>query len=196
MNFTKHALALIVAGMAFGGSQALAENANVDGDAPPAKKNTLAGPKAEGGKRLDRPGPMAEQRANIMEAMRDLLKDLELTEDQKVQIKSIMEEAKGIREDFMEEHGAELDALREKMKEAREAKDREQMKQLADELRAIMEAGPKPEATVNKIKEVLTPEQREKFDDRVAEFKEKHPRPEPGERPEGKKRKPKAEAAE
>ncbi len=207
MNMRNTTLALAVAGLTFmGTSLALAEATNTESEKP-ARKHPLAGPKAEGFEKGERPGPgngpMAERRGEMMDGVRGALRDLNLTEDQKAQIKTIMDEARDSREKFMDEHKDEVRAIREKMKAAREAKDRDQMKQLGEELRGIMESGPKPQDTMEKIKGVLTPEQRDQLQGKLDQWKENHPRPqlEEGERPrrqrpqgDGEGRKPKAPA--
>ncbi len=210
MNIAKTTLALAVAGLTFMGTSLTLAQSTAPDTEKPAKKHPLAGPKAERSEKGERPGmmgegPRAERRGEAMDQLRGALKDLNLSEDQKARIKTIMDEARDSREKFMEEHKDEVQAIREKMKAAREAKDSEQMKQLGEELRSIMESGPKPTDTMDKIKGVLTPEQREQLQGKLDQWKENHPRPrlEEGERPrrprpdgDGEGRKPKAPAGE
>jgi len=66
-----------------------------------------------------------------------LVKELNLTEEQQVQVKQIWETHVQAMRNYHKEHGAELKELREKMRAARESGDKDEMKKLAEEMKEL-----------------------------------------------------------
>lgn len=98
-----------------------------------------------------------------------VMKELNLTDAQKAQIKQI-------RDAFKQQNSsqiAQLKSLRDQMKAAREAKNTDQMKSLRDQMKTAMEAmKPAHEKLRADIAAVLTPEQRAKLEQLKADRKE------------------------
>lgn len=85
-----------------------------------------------------------------------LFADIDLTDDQKMQIKEIRMENK-----------ERVQEIRQEMKEARDAKDKEAMKAAGEKMQTLMEQ------THGEIRGVLTAEQQKQFDKNVQEMKER-----------------------
>ncbi len=98
---------------------------------------------------------------------------LELTDDQKAQIKEIMTKHGDERKAWHEAHKDEFHALRQKMREAREADDKDGIQGVRDEIKALIESAPKPDAAHDEIRAVLNEEQQATFDERVAKMRER-----------------------
>jgi len=103
-----------------------------------------------------------------------LMRSLDLTEEQREQIKPIMEAHREKMQAYREEHKDEVQALREEMKAARQDQNEEAAKAAGEQLRAIWEGRPKPEETLAQVRTHLTPEQQEKFDEGVEKIKQYH----------------------
>lgn len=161
-----------------GGSIALAG----EGKPKPGGDQTLVGPKTStvpgaqpgdaSGKRGDRRGPGGGD-------VRELLADLNLTEDQKAKIKPMAEAFREKVETYKATHKDELSKLRADFEAAKTAGDKEKLKQLAGQREALMADAPKPKELIAQIETVLTPEQKATLDAKIearkAEFKEKRP---------------------
>jgi Spy/CpxP family protein refolding chaperone len=121
-----------------------------------AATSTAFAQRGGGGQRGEK---MKERGAKIAE-------HLDLTSAQKDQIKAL-------RQAFRETHASELQALkdlRQQMKEARQAKDREQAEQIREQMKTKMQAlKADREQLHSRIQAVLTPEQQQK----LAELKAK-----------------------
>ncbi|GAB4187668.1 MAG: hypothetical protein Kow00105_02360 [Phycisphaeraceae bacterium] len=98
---------------------------------------------------------------------------LDLTEEQKTQIRDIMKQFGEERRAWHEAHKEDFEALRDKMRAARESDDPEAVKAVHEEIKALMESAPKPDATHDQIRALLTEEQQAKFDERVAKMRER-----------------------
>lgn len=116
-------------------------------------------------------GPRGPRDGERMHRM--LFEGMELTDDQKAQIKEIMQAHGEERKAWHEEHKEEFQALRDKMREAREAKDKEAADAVREETKALMESAPKPDAVHDEIRAVLTEDQQAIFDERVAKMRER-----------------------
>lgn len=128
------------------------------------------GPRARMGEDGKRKGP----RHHPGQVFRHLLRDLDLSDEQKTEIRDILKANGDKMREYRESNKEKIDEIREQMKAAREAKDREKMKQLHEQLKAIHEGRPvKMGEVTDQIRTKLTAEQRETFDERVAEMKEK-----------------------
>ena len=146
----------------------------------PAKKDVS--PDSEGKKRPpkhrpEKPGQQDEDRPNIMGAIRRMTDSLNLSDEQKGKIHSILEDAKQAREKFMEEHKDEHMKLMQELRDAKKADDEAKIKETQGKLMALREQAPKPKDTIDKIKEVLTDEQRAKLEEKIQEWKDNHPKP-------------------
>lgn len=164
-----------------------------DGGAPkekPTKDQVLKGPKADadqkgpGGRGFDGKGPGRGPGAAIVDALRDL----NLSEEQKNKVREILSSHHEKVKAHREAHSEELAKLRQEFQAAREAKDHEKVKQLAEQRRKIMEGVPKPADLINEVKAVLTPDQAKTFDalleDAREQMAERHGQMGPG--PDGK----------
>lgn len=119
------------------------------GDTPAARADNDAPDKA---KKADR----GEARERHGKRGDGIFKDIELTDDQKAELKQMREENKDARHE-----------IREKIRDARESEDREAMAEAIQEMQAFMEKAH------DDIRGVLTPEQQEQFDRNVEVMKEK-----------------------
>lgn len=135
----------------------------------------MEGPKVRQEGERRRPAAEGEMRSEARperpDGLRRLFEGVNLTEEQKPQVRAILQEGAEKARAFHEEHKDELQKLREEARAAREAGDREKMKQIAEQYRAIMEKGPRGE-TIAAIKAILTPEQLVQFEANVAKAKE------------------------
>jgi Spy/CpxP family protein refolding chaperone len=103
-----------------------------------------------------------------------VLGKLNLTEEQKPKVKEILKAHHEEAEKFRQEHKEEFEALREKARQAREEGDREAMKKVHEDLKALMDKGPGgPLKALEKIKPVLTAEQNATLDKMMADMRER-----------------------
>lgn len=123
------------------------------------------GERGERGERGEERGE--RRRGGENRGLRALLRGIELDADQKELMKDIAEEISAEMEAYRE---ATRD-IREEMRDAREAGDREAMETLMAELREI----PRPdlEAHADDIRDILTGDQRETFDENLEELRER-----------------------
>jgi protein CpxP len=102
------------------------------------------------------------------EGMGKIAKELNLTDAQKAQIKSL-------REQFKKDNAATLQdikSLHEQMKQAMKDKNRDQAKSIREQIQAKMQTlQPARQNLMTQIKAVLTPEQRTKLEQSMAERK-------------------------
>jgi len=158
---TRSALILATA-LALSSSYALAER---NGEGPP--DGDRPHPRHFEGK----PGPKGPHARGDM--AHRFFGGLDLTEEQKTQIRDIMKQFGEERRAWHEAHKEDFEALREKMRAARESDDPEAVKAVHEEIKALMESAPKPDATHDQIRALLTEEQQVKFDERVAKMRER-----------------------
>lgn len=121
------------------------------------------------------PRPMEQMKERMQqnaEHFRQSLQELDLTDDQKAQVRSIMEETQKERQAFRQAHEQELKDLRQQIDAARQAKDHETAKELHAQVKAIMDQAPKPKDTMEKVKTVLTDEQKARLDQKIKEHQE------------------------
>ncbi len=157
--------------LAISGGYALAQPAD---DGPPDGDRPMR--KQVDGERGPRRGGDAGERG--MRGQRDpgailkrLFAGMELTDEQKAQIGEIMKAHAEERRAWHEEHKEEFDAIREQMREARG--DQEAMDALREKVHALMDSAPKPDATHDQIRTLLTEEQQTTFDERIAKLRER-----------------------
>jgi Spy/CpxP family protein refolding chaperone len=103
-----------------------------------------------------------------------MLRELNLSETQREEVREILDEHRAAAEKYREAHKAEFEALRAKAAKAREAGDREAMKAVHEEFKALMEKGPGgPDKALAEVKEVLTAEQAAKLEQMMAKMRER-----------------------
>lgn len=144
-----------------------------DGQGPkdgerPAKRQ------ADGKQKLGEDGERMRRGPRDGEGMhRWLFEGMELSDDQKAQIHEVMKKHGDERKAWHEAHQEEFQALREKMRDAREAQDKDAMEALREEGKALMRSAPKPDTTHDEIRAILNEDQREIFDERVEKMRER-----------------------
>ncbi len=107
--------------------------------------------------------------------MMRLLSELNLSDEQKTQIREIQSDFFTKMKAFHSEHGDEMKALRDQFKEAMESKDREQAKEIGEKMKKLAdENGVGLKAHADKIRSVLNDEQKAKFDEKIKEQIKKH----------------------
>lgn len=91
-----------------------------------------------------------------------LLDKLNLTDDQKTQIKSVVESFQKTRQQYVDGHKAELDAAKAALKEARESGDDAKKQAAREQLRSVMSGlHEQRKAAIEQIKSLLTDEQKQ-----------------------------------
>ncbi|MDH3583083.1 MAG: hypothetical protein OER86_02580 [Phycisphaerae bacterium] len=153
------------------------------GDKAPRDRDGKAAASREGkprGERGRRPGGPGgpEGRGHHRPDFGRLFHALELNDDQKAEVKELMqahgEEVKAYREANAED----FKAVFGKMKAAREAKDREAMKAAMEEMKALREGGPSIKEVFGTINdEILNDEQKKKFAEIRKRIRHDGPRP-------------------
>lgn len=139
------------------------------------KEGAQKGPAREGpreGPRQGPQGPMMNFEEHIAK-VQEFLQTLDLTDAQKTQIKEIVADAKEKWTTWRDAHKDDLEKVRADMKAAAEAKDREKMQAAREAMQELMKDAPKPGEAMEKIRDVLTPEQKEKLSAKLAEMREK-----------------------
>ena len=117
------------------------------------------------GDRPDRPRAR-QQRAPMF----GILRDLDLSDEQKAEVKAILEKAKQKRQAVMAEHKEELDKINE------------QIRKLVEQRKKLLAGAPDRKELAKQISDVLTPEQQEEFSKRLEAMKPR-PRTERKDRP-------------
>ena len=150
-----------------------------DGERPKRERAERAG---------ERPQRDGDRRGNFMRALFD---GIELNDEQKSALREIAgghaEEVKA----WHEEHRDEFEAIRAKMREAREKKDREAAEAVRQQLETLMATRPKPDTTFAAMREVLaTDADKATFDENLKKLqarmevrREQGPKGGDGERP-------------
>lgn len=187
-----------IGSVAFAGILA-ASGAAVFAEDAPAPKDNKSAPVKEDGKVLE--GPRADKEKGGMgrkgfagegrgqkpggpggpfgkagiEFVRDTLDSLNLSDDQKAKVRTILEDTRKSHEEFRSKNEATLKSLHEEAKAAREAGDREKARAAMEKAEKLMENAPRPGAAIDKIKGVLTADQSKKLDEAIeAKKKELH----------------------
>lgn len=151
-----------------------------DGDAPREGKQKTAqdgerGPKGDKADKGDRKrhGEGKHHERSPRRMMKALFKDVDLTEDQREQVREIMGAGREEMEAWRDEHRDEMEDLRAQMREAHENKDKEQAAAVREKMQQLFESRPKPEDRADEIRQILTPEQTEQFDANLEQIKQK-----------------------
>ena len=100
-----------------------------------------------------------------------LLRELNLSEKQQSQLKKINEAKKAEMKKFSEEHKDEIATLNARMDVARKAKDRDAMKKIQAERKALFKKGPLNGDRLKDLKSVLNDKQLGTLEKRIAERK-------------------------
>lgn len=93
-------------------------------------------------------------------ALRRLLHDLDLSEEQQSQIREALHDARERRMTWWREHGEDVRNLRHSVHQARQAGDREQFRESWAQLGELMFGAPDPSAVIQDVNAILTDEQR------------------------------------
>ncbi|NBC10134.1 MAG: hypothetical protein GVY24_00165 [Planctomycetes bacterium] len=106
--------------------------------------------------------------------MAALFRDIELTDAQKEELREIGQAHRKQVKAWHDEHREELDAIREKMRQARKDQDREAAKAAHEEFKALLETRPKPDAAFAEMRDVLaTDEDKAQFDENLEAIKQR-----------------------
>ena len=101
------------------------------------------------------------------------LADLKLSDQQKTDIKKILDDAKQAVQARMEEKKAEFQKLREEFQAARENKDRQKFQEIMKKRQELMAGLPTPKDIMDKVRAVLTDEQKTQLDGKLKEARER-----------------------
>jgi len=154
----KSLLTVIVAGMLAGAGGLYA----ADGEAGPK------GPPPKDGK--ERPA-MNEKRPPGGE-IRELVESLKLTEEQKPQVKKVMDDHREKMEKYKADHKDEMEKARADMKAAHESKDEAAIKAAREKIEALMKDAPKLAEVLVDLKPILTDDQYKIAAERIGRIQE------------------------
>ncbi len=142
----------------FGGPDGMRGPEGMERDAP-----------GRGGPGGDGPGSMRDR------MMRELFRDVNLTEQQHEQVREIGRAAAQPMQQFMADNAMAIREAREAMNAARQERDRDAMKAAREKLSALMESSPRPdrEALHAQVRELLTEQQRQVFDANLEQVKQR-----------------------
>lgn len=108
--------------------------------------------------------------------MLNLQPDFNLTGEQKQKLQQIREQVKQAEEKWRQEHAEELRELAEDAREAfQSGEGRDQLRDLMERRREIMQTAPTNEDAVKQVKELLSAEQRQALEARLAEREAERP---------------------
>jgi len=100
---------------------------------------------------------------NLDQAYQRLVQALDLTAQQQTQVKQLFDTHKQAVQNWGNQHGEEIKALREQMAEAAKNRDRDKMTALREKMQQLTKDRPSPRKLNEQILGVLTDEQKEKF---------------------------------
>ncbi|MEM8783910.1 MAG: Spy/CpxP family protein refolding chaperone [Planctomycetota bacterium] len=132
------------------------------------------GPRRQG--RPGGPGGPGERQPG--DGVRMLMRDVNLTDDQREQVRVIVREAAGPMQQYLADNAAALREARDAMDQARADRDREAGQAARQRLRELRQAGPQVdrEALTAQIRELLNASQQEVFDANLAQAQERRER--------------------
>lgn len=104
------------------------------------------------------------------------LHQLDLSDDQKAQLKTIHEQNRAVLDKWREENKESLDAARNAMREAREQRDREAAQAARGDLQKLMAAAPARGQVRDQVMAVLTDEQKKKLRELMGNQRRRAPR--------------------
>ncbi len=131
----------------------------------------------EGDMMNDRP---AQRKGPKVRAWFRVLQQLDLTSEQQSQVRPIAEEFNQLRVSFERENGDTLKEIEEALRKAKESgkgPESASNKELAQKAKAIRDKAPKPEPYMEKIWDLLTPDQQDDMKARLAEIEDRTPNP-------------------
>ena len=169
--------------VALAGSWAWAER----GDGKQRRQHNRTRPAATQPDEQNARGKRAERRAERREKMRQriqqrLFDGVDLTDDQKKQVRAAFKNHHEKVRAWHDEHSDEMRQLKQDMRAAYKAADREKMKQLRQRAHALMQSRPMRVALFADIKEILSDEQWKTLNDNRSEMREKVRKHRPGPR--------------
>jgi len=148
--------------------------AGPDGERKPDRPNRERAERD--GERPERPdrghrGRHGDRRHHVMAA---LFRGIELTDTQKQELREIGRAHREQVKAWHEEHRDELEAIREKMRQARQDKDREAAEAAREQFKQLLQTRPKPDATFDAMRGVLTTdEDKAQFDENLESIKQR-----------------------
>jgi hypothetical protein len=177
----KSVLLTLIGTVALGGGALLAADPPAPGLTPatPAVGDDaiLGGPHAKPGLAVKPDGPLAELKQRL-QILREAVGTLTLTDKEKADIKTMLQDAKGKLEEWRTANKDALDKIQADLKAARQAKDKGKVQEVLGQLKTLLETAPKPEF-LKQLKGILAPEQFEKLIARLKELKEAGPTTQP-----------------
>ena len=105
--------------------------------------------------------------------VRQLFKDIELSAEQRQEVRDVMQEHREGVQKWREDNEQEIKKLREQMRDARREQDRDAAVAAFEELLKLSEDRPKPEDLLEDIRGELSDEQVKQFNKNVEAIKEK-----------------------
>ena len=164
---------ILASALALTGSVAMAERSEQgphDGDRPAHRQGDQDGKRRHGerGKRGDRPGHRGPKAMH-----RRLFADMDLTDEQRDQIRETMKTFGDERKAWHEENKDEFRSLRDKMRDAHHADDKEAVQAVREQIKALMESAPKPDAAHDEVRALLNEEQQATFDERKTKIRKR-----------------------
>ncbi len=133
---------------------------NTDGAERPHHKQK----DGKGGDKSGKPAVNPTAGEGDFHPFKELLDKLNLSEDQKKQVRGITEKHRAEFQKYREAHHEEFKAAREKLEAAQKAKDEPAIRAAREEIRKIYMAGPTLKAMGDEIRGVLTDDQKKTFD--------------------------------
>ncbi|MEI8194892.1 MAG: Spy/CpxP family protein refolding chaperone [Phycisphaerae bacterium] len=105
--------------------------------------------------------------------MQRLFAGLNLTADQKAKLKEIVQPFHEKLAAWRQQNKAQLEALRDQIKAAREAHDKDKLKAAFQQLKTLRESAPKFKDILPQIKAILTPDQVKILDERIEKLRDR-----------------------
>ena len=115
-------------------------------------------------------GPRQDARQQMVRA---LFEGIELSEEQRRDVRDVMQKHREDVQKWREENEQEIKKLRQRMQEARRDQDRDAAVAAFEELLKLSDDRPKPDDLLDDIRAELTGDQVEEFNENVEEIKEK-----------------------
>lgn len=140
----------------------------------PREKREMRGERGERPEGKELREKMKERREGMRERVaKKLFEGVDLSEDQRAQLKAVREKARGDAEAWRDSNKAKFQDIREQMRTARESDDKEAFEAAKKQARDLMKNAPRPSDYTDQVRSVLTDDQREVFDQNREQMKEK-----------------------
>ncbi len=125
------------------------------------------------GPAMERPGQfLIPDAVRVLGRIREAFRELNLTDEQRQKIQDILENSRQARQQYMEQSREQLQNLAQQLREAIRTLNGTRAQQIVDQMRRIIDGGPKVWDTLNKIRLVLTEEQIQKLGEILAREEE------------------------